>query len=77
MTGWRIGYVAGPAEIIEGMMKIHQYTVMSAPTAGQYAAIEALKNGEPDIIEMHDEYKRRSHLIVDKLKSIGLSCAEP
>ena len=77
MTGWRIGYVAGPAEIIEGMMKIHQYTVMSAPTAGQYAAIEALKNGEPDIIEMHDEYKRRRHLIVDKLKSIGLSCAEP
>ena len=77
MTGWRVGYVAGPAEIIEAMMKIHQYTVMSAPTAGQMAAIEAMRHGEDDVLEMREEYDRRRRLIVSGLRSIGLPCAEP
>ncbi|MDD4860247.1 MAG: aminotransferase class I/II-fold pyridoxal phosphate-dependent enzyme [Dehalococcoidales bacterium] len=77
MTGWRIGYAAAPKEIIAAMTKIHQYTIMSAPTQAQVAAIEALKNGESSVLEMVAEYDRRRKLIVSGLNSIGLHCFEP
>ncbi len=77
MTGWRMGYVAAPKEICAQMHKIHQYAIMCAPTTSQYAAIEALKNGDPDIEYMTDEYNRRRRLIVDGLRKMGLSCFEP
>ncbi len=77
MTGWRIGYAAAPSEIIAPMTKIHQYTIMSAPTMGQVAAIEALKSGEGAAAEMVEEYNRRRLVIVKGLNDIGLSCFEP
>ncbi len=77
MTGWRIGYVAAPAEILGAMRKVHQYTIMSAPTTAQYAALEALKRGEEAVQEMRARYDRRRRLIVNGLNSIGLTCFEP
>ena len=77
MTGWRIGYAVAPKEIIAAMTKIHQYTIMSAPTPAQVAAIEALKTGEPDVIEMVEDYNRRRKVIVKGLNDIGLPCFEP
>jgi aminotransferase len=77
MTGWRIGYAAAPAEILGGMRKVHQYTIMSAPTMAQFAALEALKHGEEAVQEMRALYDRRRRLIVDGLNSIGLTCFEP
>jgi aminotransferase len=77
MTGWRIGYAAASKEIISAMTKIHQYTIMSAPTMGQVAAIEALKSGEESVSEMVGEYNRRRLVIVKGLNEIGLSCFEP
>lgn len=77
MTGWRMGYVAAPHEVTQQMHKIHQYAIMCAPTTSQFAAIEALKNGDPDIESMTDEYNRRRRLIVDGLRKIGISCFEP
>jgi aminotransferase len=77
MTGWRIGYAAAPAEIIAAMTKIHQYTIMSAPTPAQVAAIEALKTGERDVVEMVGDYNRRRKIIVKGLNDIGLLCFEP
>lgn len=77
MTGWRMGYVAAPREIVKQMHKIHQYAIMCAPTTSQYAAIEALKNGDSDIAMMTEEYDRRRRFIVDGLRKIGLSCFEP
>jgi aminotransferase len=77
MTGWRIGYAAAPREIIAAMTKIHQYTIMSAPTPAQVAAIEALKTGEPDVVEMVEDYNRRRKIIVKGLNDIGLLCFEP
>ncbi len=77
MTGWRIGYAAGPAEILKGMLRIHQYTIMSAPTIAQEAAIEALANGEPYVQEMVAEYDRRRRLIVSGLNRLGLTTFEP
>ena len=77
MTGGRIGYAAGPKEIIAAMTKIHQYTIMSAPTMGQVAAIEALKSGEAASSEMVEAYNRRRLVIVKGLCDIGLSCFEP
>ena len=77
MTGWRIGYVAAPAHILEAMLKIHQYTIMCAGTAPQEAALEALRNGEEDVQMMHADYTRRRRMFVDGLNSIGLSCCEP
>ncbi len=77
MTGWRIGYAAAPADILAAMRKVHQYTIMSAPTIAQCAALEALKNGEDAVQEMRARYDRRRRLIVDGLNSIGLSCFEP
>ncbi|MBA4379616.1 MAG: aromatic amino acid aminotransferase [Anaerolinea sp.] len=77
MTGWRIGYAAGPADIIKGMVRIHQYTIMSAPTIAQEAAIEALTNGEQYVQEMVAEYDRRRRLIVSGLNRLGLTTFEP
>lgn len=77
MTGWRIGYIAAPAELLEMMRKVHQYTIMSAPSVSQYAALAALREGETYVQEMAAEYDRRRRLIVDGLNEIGLSCFEP
>jgi aminotransferase len=77
MTGWRIGYAVAPREIIAAMTKIHQYTIMSAPTPAQVAAIEALKTGEPDVVKMVEDYNRRRLVIVKGLNDIGLPCFEP
>ncbi len=77
MTGWRIGYAAAPTEIIDTMTKIHQYTMMCAPTMGQIAAIEALKSGEDSAAEMVEDYNRRRLVTVKGLRDIGLSCFEP
>lgn len=77
MTGWRVGYVCAPADLLEAMMKVHQYVIMSAPTAGQAAALEALRSGEPYVLEMLGEYDRRRRVLVDGLNSIGLPTFEP
>lgn len=77
MTGWRMGYAAGPKEIIGMMTKLHQFAIMSAPTTSQYAAIEALRNGDDDIAYMKNQYDMRRRLIVDGLHSMGLPCFEP
>ena len=77
MTGWRIGYAAARKEIISAMTKIHQYTIMSAPTMGQVAAIEALKSGEDSVVAMVKEYNRRRLVMVKGLNEIGLPCFEP
>jgi aminotransferase len=77
MTGWRIGYVCAPKDILQGMLRVHQYTIMSAPTTAQDAAIEALKSGEPHVIEMVAEYDRRRRLLVNGLNKLGLSTFEP
>lgn len=77
MTGWRMGYAAAPKEICAQMHKIHQYAIMCAPTTSQYAAIEALRNGDEDIEYMSEEYNRRRKYIVNGLGKLGLSCFEP
>ena len=77
MTGWRIGYAAGPADLIAGLNRIHQYTIMSAPTTAQDAALEALLRGEEYAMEMVAEYDRRRKLIVNGLNQIGLPTFEP
>jgi len=77
MTGWRIGYAAGPADLIKGLVRIHQYTIMSAPTTAQDAAIEAYANGEPFVQEMVTEYNHRRRLIVDGFNRLGLKTFEP
>lgn len=77
MTGWRLGYACGPAEVLKLMTKIHQFTIMSAPTTSQYAAIEALRNGDDDIKKMRSEYDMRRRFVVNGFRSIGLDCFEP
>ncbi len=77
MTGWRLGYALGPKEIIKQMTKIHQFSIMSASTSAQYAAIEALKNSYQDVIYMRDEYNMRRTMLVNKLREIGFHCFEP
>ena len=77
MTGWRLGYACGPAPIIRIMTKIHQSAIMSAPTTSQYAAIEAMRNGDVDIEKMRDEYDGRRRYLVEGLRRIGLPCFEP
>ena len=77
MTGWRMGYVCGNEEIIKAMTKVHQYEIMCAPTVSQFAAVEALRNGDSAIEEMRDEYDRRRRLIVDGFNNLGLTCFEP
>ncbi len=77
MTGWRIGYATAPRDLMEAMRKLHQYLIMSAPTMGQVAAMEALLNGENDVEDMRCEYDRRRRLIVGGFNEIGLTCFEP
>lgn len=77
MTGWRLGYAMGPKEILEVMTKLHQYCIMSSPTVAQYAAIEALKNGDKDIEKMRNEYDMRRRLVVGGFNEMGLTCFEP
>ncbi len=77
MTGWRLGYALGPKEIIGQMTKLHQYAIMSAPTTAQYAAIEALRNGDSDIENMREQYDMRRCLLVDSLNKMGLTCFRP
>ena len=77
MTGWRIGYAAAPAELMTGIAKVHQYGIMCAPTAAQYAAIEALRSGEAAVEAMHAEYDRRRQLMTRRFNEMGLRCFEP
>lgn len=77
MTGWRLGYIAGPEAIISQAKKIHQFSIMSAPTISQYAGIEALKNGDADIEMMREEYDRRRKFLLAEFKRLGLPCFEP
>jgi len=77
MTGWRIGYACAPPELLAAMRKVHQYTIMSAPTTGQAAALVALQQGREHVASMRDEYDRRRRLIVDGFNTLGLDCFEP
>lgn len=77
MTGWRMGYACGPTKIIEQMTKIHQFAIMCAPTTGQYAGIEALKNGDEDILEMRTAYNQRRRYLMHAFREMGLECFEP
>lgn len=77
MTGWRLGFACGPVELIDAMKKIHQYVIMCAPTMSQWAAIEALENGRPEVEKMVAEYNRRREVIVGGFRKMGLSCFEP
>ena len=77
MTGWRIGYVAAPAELMAGIAKVHQYGIMCAPTPAQFAAIAALRIGDPHVEEMRAEYDRRRRFMTDRFNEIGLRCFEP
>ncbi len=77
MTGWRLGYALGPAQVIKQMTKLHQFAIMSAPTNSQYAAIDALKNGDKDIMKMREDYDMRRRFTVDGFRKIGLDCFEP
>jgi aminotransferase len=77
MTGWRLGYALGPKDIVSQITKLHQYGIMSSPTTAQYAAIEALRNGDKDVADMRSDYDIRRRLIVGKLNEIGLTCFEP
>ena len=77
MTGWRLGYACGPANIIGQMTKIHQFAIMCAPTTSQYAAVEALRNGDADVEEMKDSYNQRRRFLMHAFKKMGLECFEP
>lgn len=77
MTGWRLGYACGPKEIIQQMTKIHQFAIMCAPTTSQYAAVEALKNGDEDIAQMRTAYNQRRRFLMDAFRKMGLECFEP
>jgi len=77
MTGWRIGFAAGPQDIIEAMVKIHQYTILCAPVMSQMAALEALKNGSEEVEKMVKQYNQRRRFVVSKLREMGLECFEP
>lgn len=77
MTGWRLGYACGPADIIEQMTKLHQYCIMSAPTTSQYAAVEALRNGEQDVLEMREAYNGRRRYLMQAFRDMNLQCFEP
>ena len=77
MTGWRLGYACGPEAIITQMTKIHQFCIMCAPTTSQYAAVEALKNGDEDVAMMRDAYNQRRRYLVHAFKEMGLECFEP
>jgi len=77
MTGWRLGYACGPEEILRQMTKIHQYAIMCAPTTSQYAAVDALKNGDEDVAMMRDAYDKRRRYVLHELRDMGLTCFEP
>ncbi|MBR5973914.1 MAG: aminotransferase class I/II-fold pyridoxal phosphate-dependent enzyme [Clostridiales bacterium] len=77
MTGWRIGYMAGPAPLVAAMNKVHQYCIMCSPTTAQYAVIEACRNGDKEVEDMRDEYNRRRRVIIKGLNDAGLTCFEP
>ena len=77
MTGWRLGYACGPANILQQMTKIHQFAIMCAPTTSQYAAVEALKNGDDDIAEMCNAYNQRRRYLLHAFREMGLECFEP
>lgn len=77
MTGWRLGYVVAPPDLLQGMRKIHQYTIMSAPTMAQAAGLKALQDGADDVAYMREKYNKRRRLIVDGLNNLGLDCFEP
>lgn len=77
MTGWRLGYACGPREVIEQMTKIHQFAIMCAPTTSQYAAVDALKNGDADVKQMRDEYNGRRRYLLHRIREMGLECFEP
>ena len=77
MTGWRLGYACGPHAIIEQMTKIHQFAIMCAPTTSQYAAVEALKNGDNDVAEMRTAYNQRRRFLMNAFRKMGLECFEP
>lgn len=77
MTGWRLGYACAPKELIKQMTKIHQFAIMCAPTTSQYAAVEALKNGDDDVEEMRKSYNQRRRFLMDSIKKMGLDCFEP
>ena len=77
MTGWRLGYACGPKEIIEQMLKIHQFAIMCAPTTSQYAAVEAMKNGDEDVAKMREAYNQRRRFLMHAFREMGLECFEP
>ena len=77
MTGWRLGYACGPKEIIEQMTKIHQFAIMCAPTTSQYAAVNALKNGDEDVKQMREAYNQRRRFLMHSFREMGLQCFEP
>ena len=77
MTGWRLGYACGPEAIMKQMVKIHQYAIMCAPTTSQYAAVEALRNGDEDVRVMREEYNHRRRFLLNEFKRLGLPCFEP
>ncbi len=77
MTGWRLGYICGPQEIVAQMMKIHQFAIMCAPTTSQYAAVQALKNGDGDVAQMREAYNQRRRFLMHEFKRMGLKCFEP
>ncbi len=77
MTGWRLGYACGPKEIITQMLKIHQFAIMCAPTTSQYAAIEAMRNGDEDVAQMREAYNQRRRYLMHAFKEMGLECFEP
>lgn len=77
MTGWRLGYACGPKAIIEQMTKIHQFAIMCAPTTSQYAAVEAIKNGDEDVAKMRESYNQRRNFLMNAFKEMGLPCFEP
>ncbi|WWR20613.1 aminotransferase class I/II-fold pyridoxal phosphate-dependent enzyme [Lachnospiraceae bacterium JLR.KK009] len=77
MTGWRLGYACAPKEILEQMLKIHQYAIMCAPTTSQYAAVEAVRNGDGDVVAMREEYNGRRRYLMHRFREMGLKCFEP
>ena len=77
MTGWRLGYACAPSVILKQMLKIHQFAIMCAPTTSQYAAVEALKNGDDDVAQMRDAYNQRRRFLMERFKEMGLQCFEP
>ena len=77
MTGWRLGYACAPEVILKQMLKIHQFAIMCAPTTSQYAAVEAMRNGDEDVAQMREEYNQRRRYVLHRFKEMGLQCFEP